>query len=187
MAASLSAPAMRGGYVPRRKRPSIWLVLPVLLLVVMSLLPLAYVGLKAWQAGWAEALHLLWRPYVFGLLRNTLALMVGVTITCAVIGLSLAWLLERSNLPGRRLWGVILCLPFAVPAFVSSFTWVSLSAQFEGLGGAILVMSLSKYPLIFLPVAATLRNLDPSLEESARTLGQNRWGVFFRVTLPLLW
>ncbi len=150
-------------------------------------MPLAYVGLKAWQAGWAEALHLLWRPYVFGLLRNTLALMVGVTLTCGVIGLSLAWLLERSNLPGRRLWGVILCLPFAVPAFVSSFTWVSLSAQFEGLGGAILVMSLSKYPLIFLPVAATLRNLDPSLEESARTLGQNRWGVFFRVTLPLLW
>jgi ABC-type Fe3+ transport system permease subunit len=48
-------------------------------------------------------------------------------------------------------------------------------------------MTLSKYPLVFLPVAATLRNLDPSLEESARTLGQNRWGVFFRVTLPLLW
>ena len=173
--------------MPRRKRPSIWLVLPVLLLVVLSLLPLAYVGLKAWQAGWAEALHLLWRPYVFGLLRNTLALMIGVTLACAVIGLSLAWLLERSSLPGRRLWGVILCLPFAVPAFVSSFTWVSLSAHFEGLGGAILVMTLSKYPLIFLPVAATLRNLDPSLEESARTLGQNRWGVFFKVTLPLLW
>ncbi|WP_150705551.1 ABC transporter permease, partial [Pseudomonas fluorescens] len=187
MSASLSALATKSMYVPRRKRPSIWLLLPVLLLVVLSLLPLAYVGLKAWQAGWAEALHLLWRPYVFGLLRNTLALMVGVTLACGVIGLSLAWLLERSNLPGRRLWGVILCLPFAVPAFVSSFTWVSLSAHFEGLGGAILVMTLSKYPLIFLPVAATLRNLDPSLEESARTLGQNRWGVFLKITLPLLW
>jgi iron(III) transport system permease protein len=134
-----------------------------------------------------KRLHMLWRPYVFGLMRNTLLLMVGVTVTCALVGLSLAWLLERSNLPGRRLWGVILCLPFAVPAFVSSFTWVSLSSSFEGLGGAILVMSLSKYPLIFLPVAATLRNLDPALEESARTLGQNRWGVFFRITLPLLW
>ena len=110
MSASLTAPASYGQYVPWRKRPSIWLVLPVLLLVVLSLLPLAYVGLKAWQAGWAEALHLLWRPYVFGLLRNTLALMVGVTLACGVIGLSLAWLLERSNLPGRRLWGVILCL-----------------------------------------------------------------------------
>ena len=174
-------------FTPTRKRPSSWLLLPVLLLVGLSLLPLLYVGTKAWQAGWSEALHLLWRPYVFGLMRNTLLLMVGVTVTCAVVGLSLAWLLERSNLQGRRLWGVILCLPFAVPAFVSSFTWVSLSASFEGLGGAILVMSLSKYPLIFLPVAATLRNLDPALEESARTLGQNRWGVFYNITLPLLW
>ena len=174
-------------FTPTRKKPSIWLLLPVLLLVGLSLLPLLYVGTKAWQAGWSEALHLLWRPYVFGLMRNTLLLMVGVTVTCALVGLTLAWLLERSNLAGRRLWGVILCLPFAVPAFVSSFTWVSLSASFEGLGGAILVMSLSKYPLIFLPVAATLRNLDPALEESARTLGQNRWGVFFKITLPLLW
>lgn len=187
MTPSLNASLAGARYIPRRKRPSIGLLLPVLLLVLLSALPLLYVIAKAWQAGWTEALHLLWRPYVFGLLRNTLALMIGVTLACGVIGLSLAWLLERSNLPGRRVWGVILCLPFAVPAFVSSFTWVSLSAQFEGLGGAILVMTLSKYPLIFLPVAATLRNLDPSLEESARTLGQNRWGVFFRVTLPLLW
>jgi iron(III) transport system permease protein len=187
MTPSLSATPAAGAYVPRRKGPSIGLLLPVMLLVLLSLLPLFYVVTKAWQAGWTEALHLLWRPYVFGLLRNTLMLMTGVTLACGIIGLSLAWLLERSNLPGRRVWGVILCLPFAVPAFVSSFTWVSLSAQFEGLAGAILVMTLSKYPLIFLPVAATLRNLDPSLEESARTLGHNRWGVFFRVTLPLLW
>lgn len=65
-------------------------------------------------------------------------------MACAAVGLALAWLLERSDLRGRRLWGVILCLPFAVPAFVSGFTWVSLSPRFEGLGGAILVMALSK-------------------------------------------
>ena len=171
----------------RRKRPSIWVLAPVLLLVGLSLLPLLYVGLKAWQAGLHEAIRLLWRPYVLRLLGNTLMLMAGVTAACVVIGLSLAWLLERTDLAGRRLWGVILCLPFAVPAFVSSFTWVSLSSGFEGLGGAILVMTLSKYPLVFLPVAATLRHLDTSLEESARTLGLNRTGVFFKVTLPLLW
>ncbi|AIS18439.1 iron ABC transporter permease [Pseudomonas rhizosphaerae] len=171
----------------RRKRPSIWVLAPVLLLVGLSLLPLLYVGLKAWQAGLHEAIRLLWRPYVLRLLGNTLMLMAGVTAACVVIGLSLAWLLERTDLAGRRLWGVILCLPFAVPAFVSSFTWVSLSSGFEGLGGAILVMTLSKYPLVLLPVAATLRHLDTSLEESARTLGLNRTGVFFKVTLPLLW
>lgn len=186
MTATLPQPAL-ARFVPRRKRPSIWVVLPVLFLVAMSLLPLLYVALKAWQAGWHEAFRLLWRPFVWGLLRNTLMLMVGVTVACLIVGLALAWLLERSDLPGRRLWGVVLCLPFAVPSFVSSFTWVSLSSDFEGLGGAILVMALSKYPLVFLPVAATLRNLDTSLEESARTLGCSRWGVFFKVTLPLLW
>lgn len=186
MTAALSEPVL-ARFVPRRKRPSIWVVLPVLFLVAMSLLPLLYVAMKAWEAGWREALHLLWRPFVWGLMRNTLMLMVGVTLTCMVVGLALAWLLERSNLPGRRLWGVVLCLPFAVPSFVSSFTWVSLSSDFEGLGGAIMVMALSKYPLVFLPVAATLRNLDTSVEESARTLGCNRWGVFYKITLPLLW
>lgn len=175
MTAALSEP-VPVRFVPRRKRPSVWVVLPVLFLVAMSLLPLAYVAIKAWEAGWREALHLLWRPFVWGLMRNTLMLMVGVTLTCMVVGLALAWLLERSNLAGRRLWGVVLCLPFAVPSFVSSFTWVSLSSDFEGLGGAIMVMALSKYPLVFLPVAATLRNLDTSLEESARTLGCSRWG-----------
>jgi iron(III) transport system permease protein len=187
MNASLPVTAAHTGFVPKRKRPSIWVVLPVLFLVGLSLLPLLYVGIKAWDAGWQLAWHLLWRPYVLRLLINTLLLMGGVTLACAVVGLSLAWLLERSNLAGRRIWGVILCLPFAVPAFVSGFTWVSLSSSFEGLGGAILVMSLSKYPLIFLPVAATLRNLDSSVEEAARTLGQNRWGVFLRITLPMLW
>jgi len=184
---SLPLPATGNGHHTRRKRPSLWVVAPVLFLVALSLLPLLYVALKTWQAGGEQALRLLWRPYVLRLLGNTLMLMVGVTLASMLIGLSLAWLLERSNLAGRRLWGVILCLPFAVPAFVSSFTWVSLSASFEGLGGAILVMTLSKYPLVFLPVAATLRNLDISLEESARTLGRNRWGVFFSITLPLLW
>ncbi|RZA28225.1 MAG: iron ABC transporter permease, partial [Proteobacteria bacterium] len=158
---------------------------------VMSVVPVVYcppesissspwVGLRNFEDFFAN-------PDFPRLLGNTLMLMAGVTAACVIIGVSLAWLLERSDLAGRRLWGVILCLPFAVPAFVSGFTWVSLSSGFEGLGGAILVMTLSKYPLVFLPVAATLRNLDTSLEESARTLGQNRTGVFFKVTLPLLW
>lgn len=96
--------AAQARFVPRRKRPSIWVLLPVLFLVAMSLLPLLYVAMKAWEAGWQEALHLLWRPFVWGLLRNTLLLMVGVTAVCMVLGLALAWLLERSDLPGRRMW-----------------------------------------------------------------------------------
>lgn len=99
MTAALPSPAL-SRFVPKRKRPSVWVVLPVLFLVTMSLLPLLYVGLKAWEAGWHEALRLLWRPFVWGLLRNTLMLMVGVTVLCLLVGVALAWLLERSDLPG---------------------------------------------------------------------------------------
>lgn len=168
------------------RRTPFWLLLPVLLLALLASLPLLYVAAKAWDAGWHTAWQLLWRPYVFRLLGNTLWLMFGVTLLSALLGLALAWCVERSDLPARRFWNVVLCLPFAIPAFVSSFTWVSLSPMYEGLGGAILVMTMSKYPLVYLPVAATLRGIDPSLEESARMLGLSRRQVFLRVTLPLL-
>ncbi|WP_414708197.1 ABC transporter permease [Pseudomonas sp. UBA6310] len=172
--------------VSRHRAPPFWLQVPVLLLVLVAALPLFYVAVKSWESGWHAAWQLLWRPFVFGLLANTLKLMVLVTVGCALLGLLLAWCIERSDLRGSRQWNVLLCLPFAIPAFVSGFTWISISPMFEGLGGTVLVMILSKYPLIYLPVAATLRSLDPALEESARMLGYSRAQVFWRVTLPLL-
>ena len=91
------------GFTPRRKRPSIWLLLPVMLLVGLSLLPLVYVGLKTWQAGWTEAVHLLWRPYVFGLLRNTLALMVGAGVLMASIAYSFQHYFEYQVEEARKI------------------------------------------------------------------------------------
>jgi iron(III) transport system permease protein len=55
---------------------------------------------------------------------------------------------------------------------------------FEGAAGALLVVVVSYYPLVYLPVAAALRNIDPALEESARTMGCSPWRCFRRVTLP---
>ncbi|WP_437883596.1 ABC transporter permease [Pseudomonas sp. LRF_L74] len=183
-AASAPLPAPVSRY--RRKSPPIWLQIPVLALLLVAALPLFFVVARAAQTGWHEAWALLWRPFVFGLLANTMKLMVLVTIGCAFIGLALAWLVERSDLRWRKHWNVLLCLPFAIPSFVSGFTWVSISPMFEGLGGTVLVMILSKYPLIYLPLVAMLRSLDPALEESARMLGYNRRQVFWKVTLPLL-
>ncbi len=181
LAASTSKPFGR-----RRRPPPIWLQVPVLALLLVAALPLFYVAVRSWESGWHTAWQLLWRPFVFHLLANTMKLMVLVTAGCVLLGLALAWLVERSDLRWRRQWNVLLCLPFAIPAFVAGFSWISISPVFEGLGGTALVMILSKYPLIYLPVVATLRNLDPALEESARMLGYTRRQVFWRVTLPLL-
>lgn len=102
------------------------------------------------------------------------------------VGAGAAWLVERTDLPARRMWHVLLAAPLAVPAFVNSFGWVSLTPKVEGYAGALLIVTLSYYPLVYLPVAAMLRGLDPALEESAQSLGLGSWTTFVRVVLPQL-
>ncbi|MGV8769755.1 iron ABC transporter permease, partial [Pseudomonas aeruginosa] len=82
----------------RRRRP-FWMLLPVLFLALLSSLPLLYVADKACDAVWLSSWQLLWRPYVCRLLGNTLWLMFGVTLLSALLGLALAWCVERSDLP----------------------------------------------------------------------------------------
>ena len=64
-----------------------------------------------------------------------------------------------------------------------SFSWASLSTAVAGYWGAVLVMTLSVYPLVYLPVAASLRNADPAQEEVAHGLGAGRLRTFWRITL----
>jgi iron(III) transport system permease protein len=162
------------------------LVLSVLIALVV-LIPLFFVVGYAFSIGWDEAVALIWRPRVGELLRNTGLLVAGCVALTAVIGTGTAWLVERTTLPGRRVWNVLLVAPLAVPAFVNSFGWVSLlTAKVEGYAGAVLIISLSYYPLVYLPVAAIMRGLDPALDETAAALGYGPWRTFARVVLPQL-
>jgi iron(III) transport system permease protein len=136
--------------------------------------------------GWDQAWALVVRPRVAELLSNTGRLVAGCMLLSAAIGTAAAWVVERTALPGRRAWNVLLTAPLAVPAFVNSFGWVSLTSRVEGYGGALLIVTLSYFPLVYLPVAAALRGLDPALEETAQSLGHGPWRTFARVTLPQL-
>ncbi|GAA3776410.1 iron ABC transporter permease [Plantactinospora mayteni] len=152
----------------------------------LTLIPLGYVAWFAVGEGWHAAYQQLVRPRVGELLWNTARLAVAAMTASAVLGTAAAWLTERTDLPGRRVWHVLLAVPLAVPAFVNSFGWVSLSPAVEGYGGAVLVVTLSYYPLVYLPAAATLRGLDPALEDTARALGLSPTRVFLRVVVPQL-
>ena len=154
--------------------------------MLVALIPLFFVVGYVFSIGWEEAVALTWRPRVGELLRNTAMLVVGCVGLTAMFGTGAAWLVERTTLPGRRLWNVLLVAPLAVPAFVNSFGWVSLTATVEGFAGALLIISLSYYPLVYLPVAAMLRGLDPALEETAAALGYGPWRTFVRVVVPQL-
>jgi iron(III) transport system permease protein len=138
------------------------------------------------SVGWARAYELVVRPRVGELLVNTVALVVVTVPLCVVIGVALAWLVERTDLPGRVLWRPLFVAPLAVPAFVNSYAWVGVIPSLHGLWAGVLITTLSYFPFMYLPVAATLRRLDPAVEESARALGSASAGVFFRVVLPQL-
>ena len=126
---------------------------------------------------------LLFRQLTATLLWNTVRLCVAVTAASAVIGTAAAWCTERTDLPGRRLWVVLVVIPVAIPDFVVSFGWVSIFPSLHGFLGATLVMTLAVYPLVYLPVAASFRGSDPGQEEVARSLGLGPLRTFWRVTL----
>jgi iron(III) transport system permease protein len=183
-AASGHAPADRSGRVPARRAPRPWglLALSAAVAIVLAA-PLAFLLFEAHGAGTSTILKLIFRGLTASLLWNTVRLTVVVTVLCAVIGTAAAWFIERTDLPGRRVWAVLVVVPLAIPDFVVSFGWSSISTWVEGFRGAVLVMTLAVYPLVYLPVAASFRNADPGQEEVARSLGGGRLRTFWRVTL----
>lgn len=178
--------------VRSRRRPPLVIATLALLVAAVSLTPVGYLLLRE-----GFSLHLLRHelaaPVVLPELAHTVELAAGVSVASVLLGVGLAVLVVRTNLPLRRLWTVLFVLPLAIPGFVSSYTWVAASLRFApqsraifGYGGAVLILTLTVYPYVFLPVIAALRGLDPAQEEAARSLGYGTVRTFARVTLPQL-
>ena len=153
------------------------------LIAVVVLLPLLFLVLNAGHAGWHDVFRLLFRRLTRVLLVNTVELAGAVAVGCAVLGTVAAWVIERTNVPFRTAWSVVIVLPVAIPDFVVGYSWHSVVPAVRGFAGAFLVMTLALYPLVFLPVAAALRRADPAEEEVARSLGFGPIQSFLRVTL----
>ncbi len=153
----------------------------------LVLLPLTFLAYQAQRSGWGELERVLLRHSVAVLLWNTVRLALACTVLCAVLGVAAAWCVERTTLPARRLWAVVLVLPLGVPDFVTGFGWVSIDPALHGYLAAVMIMTLALYPLVYLPVAGALANLDAGLEEAARSLGLGPWQAFWKVTLRQIW
>ena len=166
----------------RPRRPKVLLGVSLFVVAVL-VLPLAFLLTEADGSGATKLWHLVWRSLTASLLCNTVRLTVVVTVLCAVIGTLAAYGVERTDLPARRVWAVLVVVPFAIPDFVVSFGWSSLSTWVQGFRGAVVVMTLAVYPLVYLPVSASLRGADPGQEEIALSLGASRLSTFVRITL----
>ncbi|HEV3046310.1 MAG TPA: iron ABC transporter permease [Solirubrobacteraceae bacterium] len=190
MSASFSSTAATGRWTRAwsgRRRWPLASALVAATAAALVLLPLVFLVVEAQQSGWSEVRHLLLRHTVAVLLWNTVRLALACTALCALLGVTAAWCVERTALPGRRAWAVALVLPLGVPDFVVAFGWISIDHALHGYLAAVMIMTLSLYPLVYLPVAAALSRSDASLEEAARSLGLNAWQTFAKVTLRQIW
>ncbi len=190
MASTASAPAGISGRWTRawsgRRRWPVTSAVGAAIASGLVLLPLAFLVVQAQESGWGEVKELLLRHSVVVLLWNTVRLAAACTVLCAVLGVGAAWLVERTTIPARRLWAVLLVLPLGIPDFVVGFGWVSIDPGLHGYLAAVMVMTLSLYPLVYLPVASSLSRIDTGLEEAGRSLGLGPWGTFWRITLRQL-
>lgn len=167
----------------RHRHPPLYLLLPAAAAAVVCLLPLWYLIDRAFEQGWDEVRDELLQRRTFDLAVRSLTLAAVVTVACVVIGVAAAWLVVRSDLPGRRVLQVLFALPLAIPSYLSAFAWVSWQPSLAGFRGATLVLVLASYPFVYLPVLAALRRLDPAQEEIARSLGRRPVRVVFGLTL----
>jgi iron(III) transport system permease protein len=178
------------------------LTAPALVTAGAVSLPLVYLVVRA-----ATARPDAWRVLdarTARLVVDTTLLVAVVVVLAVAVGVTLAWLVTRTDLPGARAWALAAALPLVIPSYVAALALlgalgprgllqraleplgVDRLPEIYGLGGAALALTLSTYPYVFLLASAALRNVDPSLEEAARGLGKSTHAVFARVTVPAL-
>lgn len=181
-------PGAAGARRSRRRpgRPPWLLSVPAVVTALIAALPIAYLLVRVGEAGLPRIVEIVWRERTLTLVVRSLVLAGAVTVCSLVIGIALALLVVRSDLPGRRLLAGVAALPLAIPSYVAAFAWISSWPAMAGLPGAVIVLTLCCYPYVYLPVAAALRRADPAVEEMARSLGASPARTFRAVTVPTL-
>ena len=177
---------------PARRTPPALAAAGVVIAAAMAL-PLAHLVVRA--AGADDPVAFVVSSRVLRFLWGTLRLAFTVTALTIVLGVGLAWLVERTDLPARRLLGLAAALPLVVPTYVgalalkAAFGPAGLLVEVPGLvgfWGVTLALGLSTYPYVYLLARAALASSDPALEEAARALGDGTATTFRRVILPHL-
>ncbi|KQV10785.1 ABC transporter permease [Rhizobium sp. Root1203] len=191
------------------------LLMPAILIAICTLLVVAPLlriltstltpeGLAAWQAVLFSPLsmNLWWRP-----LLNTMLLGFGVAAGCLLLGGFLAWLVVLTDVPGRRLLGLVGTLPYMIPSFAAALAWGTLFRNsrlggsvgfFEangiaipdwlawGIVPAMIVLIAHYYSLAYTIIAAALSSVGADMVEAGQMAGARRSRIFFGIILPVV-
>lgn len=199
-----TVPFVPGTWWRWTNRPPAVIWIPSAVVAAATILPLSYLIFRTLGAG-PDIWDLLLRVRTLQILGRTAILVVSVTGISIAISLPLSWLTVRTDLPFRRVWAVLTVLPLVIPSYVAGFVVVATLGprgmlqrlleglfgierlpEIYGLPGAILTIVLVSYPYVLINLQASLRGLDPSLEEVSRSLGHGPWDTFRRVIIPQL-
>jgi iron(III) transport system permease protein len=180
-AAAVGTRAARGRRRTRRPAPW-WLLVPAVVAAVVAVLPIVY--LVARTGSVARLVEVVATPATVALTLRSVLLAATVTVLAVVIGVVAAWLVARTQLPGRRAWQVAMVLPLAIPSYISAFVWLEVAPGIAGFPGAVLVLTMTTFPYVFLLAVAALRRIDPAQEEVAASLGMGRWEIARRIAIP---
>jgi len=143
-----------------------------------------------------------WRALI-----NTLQLSVCVMVLSVILTFPLAWLVGRTNLPGKRFFRTTLVATYMIPPYVGAIAWVQLlnpsvgyinmiiqwlfnttTAPFDvyTMGGLVWVLTLFYSPFAFITISRAMEKMDPTLEEAARIAGAGPLKTLRDITLPLM-
>ncbi len=178
--------------------PAIWI--PAALVALTMLLPVAYLVIATADLPWSRIVEIATDRATLTLAGRTLLLAGSVTAASLVLGVSLAWLTVRSDLPARRFFAVATGLPLVIPTYVGAFALVGALARGGlveewfglvppspyGFWGAFGALTLFSFPYVLITVQSGLRGVDTSLEEASRLLGNGPVRTFFKITVPQL-
>jgi iron(III) transport system permease protein len=146
--------------------------------------------------------------YTYTPLTHSMTIALGTVALALLIGGSLAWLVVRTDMPGRKLINQLAVLPYIMPSWTLAQAWLVLfknrtiggaPGMFEFIFGVgppdwlsygpvpiIICCALHYYTFFFLFVSAALMSIDSSLEEAGELMGANRWRILRKITLPLV-
>ena len=171
----------------------------LLYLTVIVAIPVIALILKGAEIGPARFWAIVSAPRAVAAFQVTLTAAVIATLFNAAYGLLMAWVLTRYDFPGKRLLDALMDIPFALPTAVAG---LSLTALFSANGwfgallepagisvvytiwGVAVAMAFTSIPFVVRTVQPVLEDLDPSLEQAARTLGASESAIFARVVFP---
>src|SRR5207247_1515061 len=141
--------------------------------------------------------------HIFG---NTLLVAGVATVLAIVLGFGMAWILSRTNVPGREAFEQLMAMPYYVTPLMGALAWALIASPNSGfvnqawraLGGEghvidintpwgiAWVMALFEGAVAFVMIGAVMKSMDPAMEEASQVLGAGRMRTMLRITLPLV-